>query len=54
MSIVKEISERIQILEKTFDGLWLQKMFPNVVQKANSSKKWNVYSYGNRFDLKLR
>lgn len=39
---------------KTFDGLWLQKMFPNVVQKANSSKKWNVYSYGNRFDLKLR
>lgn len=39
---------------KTFDGLWLQKMFPNVVQKANSSKKWNVYSCGNRFDLKLR
>lgn len=39
---------------KTFDGLWLQKMFPNVVQKANRSKKWNVYSYGNRFDLKLR
>lgn len=39
---------------KTFDGLWLKEMFPNVVQKANSSKKWNVYSYGNRFDLKLR
>lgn len=39
---------------KTFDGLWLKEMFPNVVQKANSSEKWNVYSYGNSFCLKLR
>ena len=39
---------------KTFDGLWLKEMFPNVVQKANSSEKWNVYSHGNSFGLKLR
>lgn len=37
---------------KTFDGFWLQRMFPNVVQKANSSEKWSVYAYGNRFDLR--
>ena len=37
---------------KALDGLWVRKMFPNVIQKASESEKWSVNIYYNRFDLK--
>ena len=40
--------------KKNFEGLWLQSKFPNIIQRAKESKKWNVYFNLNGFDLKKK